>query len=94
MYMIFQAQKIANKLNRKRELIAKLRETGGFYRERNRYNGFDGVLTKRGQRLIDEAFYLIESLQNITDDLDDPTWDWYCDTYNDGCCFDAFDLAA
>ena len=91
--MNMKAQKIANKLNRKRDTIAKLRETGGFYRERNR-NGSGDFLTMRGQRLIDEAFYLIESLQNITDDLDDPTWGWYCDTYNDGCWFDAFDLAA
>jgi len=89
-----QAQKLADKLNRKRETIMKLRTNGGFYRNAQWDNGEYDFLTSRGRKLIDEAYFLINDFLKI--DADDPfgAWDWYCKTYNDGVWFDADDLAA
>jgi len=90
-----QAQKLADKLNRKRETIMNLRAKGGFYCSKAIWDdGEYDYLTSRGRKLIDEAYFLINDFLKI--DADDPfgAWDWYCKTYNDGVWFDAEDLAA
>ena len=89
-----QAQKLANKLNRKRETIMKLRTNGGFYRNAQWDNGEYDFLTSRGRKLIDEAYFLINDFLKIDADDSFGAWDWYCKTYNDGVWFDAEDLAA
>lgn len=88
-----QAQKLANKLNRKRDTITKLRAKGGFYR--NNYDmDYGDFLTARGRQLITDAYFLIHAFTEIDGEDTFAAWDWYCKTYNDGVWFDADDLAA
>lgn len=90
-----QAQKLANKLNRKRDTIARLRDKGGFYRVNVEWSGNDyDPLTARGRQLITDAYFLINEIVELDEWDSWETWDWYCKTYNDGVWFDADDLAA
>lgn len=90
-----QAQKLANKLNRKRDTIARLREKGGFFRERVDFSRMDyDPLTARGRDLITDAYFLIHAFTELDGEDTFAAWDWYCKTYNDGVWFDADDLAA
>ena len=90
-----QAQTLANKLNRKRETIMKLRGKRGFYRVNAQWeDGEYDFLTARGRKLIDDAYFLINDFLEIDADDRFAAWDWYCKTYNDGVWFDADDLAA
>ena len=95
-----QAQKLADKLNRKRDTIARLRDKGGFYRKSGSYDEYnDDFLTARGRQLITDAYFLIHAFteidgEDIRADNYMAAWDWYCKTYNDGVWFDADDLAA
>lgn len=79
-----EAIKIANKLNRKRESINRLKDRDGFWRVRS---GND-FLTYHGRKLITDATYLIDDLKEIG------AWDWYVEKFNRGNDFDATDLAA
>jgi len=90
-----QAQKLANKLNRKRDTIARLRDKGGFYRKPGTYDEYNGdFLTARGRDLITDAYFLIHAFTDLDGEDIFAAWDWYCKTYNDGFWFVADDLAA